>query len=279
MLEHDLRLAIARDELRLVYQPQKEVQSGTVTGFEALLPLEASDTRRDFTCNFYPDAEETGRDPGDRRLGVKDRPARGGSVDRTIDGRGQRFGVQLYNANFVQELHQILLETGLSPHRLEIEIPRRRWFAIFNRALTTLRLIKALGNPHCDGTTLAPATLHSQICARFRSTRSRSTARSSSSVNSNGQAATIVRAVLGLARGLGSPCWPKASRPTPSFNSCRTNFAMRCRAICSDARPPSVPSAISRMRTCYWDVSDDLSCVASKKRLRTEIGCYETRRF
>src|SRR6202163_1893124 len=37
MLEHDLRLAITRDELRLVYQPQQEIQSGKVTGFEALL--------------------------------------------------------------------------------------------------------------------------------------------------------------------------------------------------------------------------------------------------
>src|SRR5438034_890506 len=30
MLEHDLRHAIARDELRLVYQPQQEIQSGKV---------------------------------------------------------------------------------------------------------------------------------------------------------------------------------------------------------------------------------------------------------
>src|ERR1700686_4370461 len=37
MLEHDLRHAIARNELRLVYQPQKDVQSGAVSGFEALL--------------------------------------------------------------------------------------------------------------------------------------------------------------------------------------------------------------------------------------------------
>src|SRR5712671_6501746 len=37
MMEHDLRLAIARNELRLVYQPQQEIQSGKVVGFEALL--------------------------------------------------------------------------------------------------------------------------------------------------------------------------------------------------------------------------------------------------
>src|SRR6201999_1813355 len=37
LLEHDLRLAIARDELRLVYQPQADIQSKAITGFEALL--------------------------------------------------------------------------------------------------------------------------------------------------------------------------------------------------------------------------------------------------
>jgi len=35
LLEHDLRLAIARHELRLVYQPQKGAQSQVMTGFEA----------------------------------------------------------------------------------------------------------------------------------------------------------------------------------------------------------------------------------------------------
>jgi diguanylate cyclase (GGDEF)-like protein/PAS domain S-box-containing protein len=37
MLEHDLRMAIARNELRLVYQPQKDTQNEAMTGFEALL--------------------------------------------------------------------------------------------------------------------------------------------------------------------------------------------------------------------------------------------------
>jgi diguanylate cyclase len=37
LLEHDLRNAIARNELRLVYQPQKDIDNGTVIGFEALL--------------------------------------------------------------------------------------------------------------------------------------------------------------------------------------------------------------------------------------------------
>ena len=37
VMEHELRQAIARDEFRLVYQPQKEINSGRMVGFEALI--------------------------------------------------------------------------------------------------------------------------------------------------------------------------------------------------------------------------------------------------
>ena len=60
MLEHDLRHAIARDELRLVYQPQQEVQSGTVTGFEALLRWKHPTRGEISPAIFIPIAEETG---------------------------------------------------------------------------------------------------------------------------------------------------------------------------------------------------------------------------
>jgi diguanylate cyclase len=60
MLEHDLRLAISRDELRLVYQPQQEILSGTVTGFEALLRWKHPIRGDVSPAIFIPIAEETG---------------------------------------------------------------------------------------------------------------------------------------------------------------------------------------------------------------------------
>lgn len=36
-LEGDLRRAVARDQLRLVYQPQIDLRTGAITGTEALL--------------------------------------------------------------------------------------------------------------------------------------------------------------------------------------------------------------------------------------------------
>jgi diguanylate cyclase (GGDEF)-like protein/PAS domain S-box-containing protein len=204
MLEHDLRLAIARDELRLVYQPQKEVQSGTVTGFEALLRWKHPTRGEISPAIFIPIAEETGAilEIGDWVLKTACREAAVWTAPLTVAVNVS--AVQLYNANFVQELHQILLETGLSPRRLEIEITETALVRDFNRALTTLRLIKALGiRIAMDDFGTGYSSLSNLRAFPFDKIKIDGSF--IKSVNSNGQAATIVRAVLGLARGLGLP--------------------------------------------------------------------------
>jgi diguanylate cyclase (GGDEF)-like protein/PAS domain S-box-containing protein len=204
MLEHDLRLAIARNELRLVYQPQHEINGRTVTGFEALLRWKHS-TRGDISpAVFIPIAEEAGGilEIGDWVLRTACREAATWTQPLTVAVNVS--AVQLYNADFVQELHQILFETGLPPARLEIEITETALVRDFNRALTTLRLIKALGiRIAMDDFGTGYSSLSNLRAFPFDKIKiDGSFIRS---VNSNGQAATIVRAVLGLGRGLGLP--------------------------------------------------------------------------
>src|SRR5438477_9507065 len=58
--EHDLRHAISRRELRLVYQPLKDIKTDRVVGFEALLRWRHA-TRGDISPSlFIPIAEESG---------------------------------------------------------------------------------------------------------------------------------------------------------------------------------------------------------------------------
>ncbi len=59
-LEHDLRLALAADQLSLVYQPQVDIATGTVNGFEALLRWTHPTRGAVSPSVFIPIAEESG---------------------------------------------------------------------------------------------------------------------------------------------------------------------------------------------------------------------------
>jgi diguanylate cyclase (GGDEF)-like protein/PAS domain S-box-containing protein len=204
MLEHDLRLAIARDELRLVYQPQKDIRTQAITGFEALLRWKHPTRGEISPAVFIPVAEETGTilEIGDWVMKSACREA--ATWTRPLTVAVNVSAVQLYNADFVKELHQILLETGLPPRRLEIEITETALVRDFNRALTTLRLIKALGvRIAMDDFGTGYSSLSNLRAFPFDKIKIDGSF--IKSVNSNDQAATIVRAVLGLGRGLGLP--------------------------------------------------------------------------
>jgi diguanylate cyclase len=204
MLEHDLRLATAHGELWLAYQPQHDVRSGQVVGFEALLRWKHPTRGGISPAVFIPIAEETGAilPIGDWVLRTACREA--ASWPQLLKIAVNVSAVQLYNASFVGELHQILLETGLPARRLEIEITETALVRDFNRALATLRQIKALGvDIAMDDFGTGYSSLSNLRAFPFdRIKIDRSFIRS---VNSNQQAATIVRAVLGLGRGLGLP--------------------------------------------------------------------------
>ena len=222
MLEHDLRLAITRDELSLVYQPQKDIRSQAITGFEALLRWKHPERGNISPAVFIPVAEETGAilEIGDWVLKTACREA--ATWTRPLSVAVNVSAAQLYNPNFVKELHQILLETGLPPRRLEIEITETALVRDFNRALTALRQIKALGiGIAMDDFGTGYSSLSNLRAFPF--SKIKIDGSFIKSVNSNEQAATIVRAVLGLGRGLGLPVLAEGVETDAELNSCRTN--------------------------------------------------------
>jgi diguanylate cyclase (GGDEF)-like protein/PAS domain S-box-containing protein len=204
LIEHDLRLAIARNELRLAYQPQQDIRNNTISGFEALLRWKHPTRGEISPAVFIPIAEETGTilELGTWVLKTACRDA--ATWTRPLTVAVNVSAVQLYSPDFVQELHQILLETGLSPRRLEIEITETALVRDFNRALTSLRQIKALGIAIAMDDFGTGYSSLSNLRA-FPFNKIKIDGSFIRSVNSNEQAATIVRAVLGLGRGLGLP--------------------------------------------------------------------------
>jgi diguanylate cyclase (GGDEF)-like protein/PAS domain S-box-containing protein len=247
MLEHDLRLAIARDELRLVYQPQKEIRTQAITGFEALLRWKHPTRGEISPAVFIPVAEETGTilEIGDWVMKSACREAATWTQPLTVAVNVS--AVQLYNADFVKELHQILLETGLPPRRLEIEITETALVRDFNRALTTLRLIKALGiRIAMDDFGTGYSSLSNLRAFPFDKIKIDGSF--IKSVNCNDQAATIVRAVLGLGRGLGLPVLAEGVETDAELHFLRDE-------LCDEAQGYLLgrPAAISSFRNLTHD--------------------------
>ncbi len=203
-LDHDLRLAISRDELWLAYQPQLDIRHGKVVGFEALVRWRSPSRGEISPGVFIPVAEETGAilQIGDWVLKEACREAASWKMPLKVAVNVS--AVQLHNASFAQELHQILIETGLSAKRLEIEITETALVRDLNRTLATLRQVKALGvEIAMDDFGTGYSSLSNLRAFPFdRIKIDRSFIKQ---VNSNQQAATIVRAVLGLGKGLGLP--------------------------------------------------------------------------
>src|SRR5213076_3262573 len=112
--------------------------------------------------------------------------------------------VQIHNANFAHVVHEILFETALTSGRLELEITETALVRDLNRALATLRRIKILGvRIAMDDFGTGYSSLSNLRAFPFDKIKIDGSF--IKSVNSNDQAATIVRAVLGLGRGLGLP--------------------------------------------------------------------------
>jgi predicted signal transduction protein with EAL and GGDEF domain len=204
LIEHDLLHAVSRGELQLAYQPQKLLTSGEVVGFEALVRWQHATRGVISPATFIPIAEESGLilQIGEWVLRTACREAT--RWERPLVVAVNVSVVQLHSAQFAHLVHEILFQTGLSPSRLELEITETALVRDRNRALATLRQLKSLGvRIAMDDFGTGYSSLSNLRAFPFDKIKiDGSFIRS---VDSNEEAATIVRAVLGLGRGLGLP--------------------------------------------------------------------------
>ena len=204
MLEHDLRSAIAHREFELAYQPQARLDTREITGFEALLRWRHPQRGQVPPSVFIPIAEESGtiQQIGEWVLRQACEEASGWTNPLGIAVNVS--AMQLHNPQFTQLVHGILVQTGLSPGRLELEITETALVRDFNRALATLRQLKALGvRIAMDDFGTGYSSLSNLRAFPFDKIKiDRSFIKA---VDANEQAATIVRAVLGIGRGLKLP--------------------------------------------------------------------------
>ena len=145
LLEHDLRHAVARGEVTVFYQPQADVKTGDVTGFEALLrwhhPLRGSVS----PAVFIPIAEESGLILQLGEWVLRHTCLEAASWTAPLSIAVNVSAVQIHSPNFVRILHEALSDSGLDPARLEVEITETALVRDPARALSALLQIKALG--------------------------------------------------------------------------------------------------------------------------------------
>jgi diguanylate cyclase (GGDEF)-like protein len=142
---HDLRHAIAGNELDFDLQPQFAALTGELLGFEALLRWFCPSRGNISPAQFIPIAEETGLiieiDTWVLSSACK-LLAKHEWLPRLAINLSAR---AICQPSIVEQVRTVLLENGISPSRLELEITETALIHDLNRALHNLRQLKAFG--------------------------------------------------------------------------------------------------------------------------------------
>jgi diguanylate cyclase (GGDEF)-like protein/PAS domain S-box-containing protein len=203
ILQEDLRHAVVAGEMLLHYQPQFQAD-GSVIGFEALARWNSPKRGMVSPAVFIEVAEDSGliQALGEWVLREACREAAGWpqplKISVNVSPRQFRHG------DLASLVHTVLLETGLAPSRLELEITEGVLIGDFSRALSILNRLKALGvDIALDdfGTGYSSLSyLHAFPFDLIKIDRA-----FVSDVGTNRHSSAIVRAVIGLGRSLGVP--------------------------------------------------------------------------
>jgi len=202
-LQQDLRLAIARGELDLHYQPQAHI-GGEITGFEALVRWHHPRFGLVAPSTFIPLAEESGLivELGEWILQTACREAAGWPNPLRI--AINLSPVQFQRGDLVKLVHEVLLETGLSPARLELEITEGILIGDFSGAVSVLRRLKNLGvRIAMDDFGTGYSSL--SYLQAFPFDKIKIDQAFVANLAHSQQAVTIIRAVIALGRGLNLP--------------------------------------------------------------------------
>jgi diguanylate cyclase (GGDEF)-like protein/PAS domain S-box-containing protein len=202
-LQHDLQWAIARDELILHYQPQARID-GEIVGFEALARWQHRARGTVPPGTFIPLAEESGLIIPISEWILRAACREAASWPRPLQLAVNLSPVQFRHGDLAGLVHAILLETGLAPDRLELEVTEGVLIDDFSRAVSILRRLKSLGvRVAMDDFGTGYSSL--SYLQSFPFDKIKIDQAFISNVERNRQSAAIARAVIALARALGLP--------------------------------------------------------------------------
>jgi diguanylate cyclase (GGDEF)-like protein len=202
LLELELRSAIAMRQFHLLYQPQVDAGSGAVVGFEALIRWTHSTRGVISPVDFIPLAEETGLivPIGDWVLREACREAAGWRPEISLSVNLSP--VQFRNPGLIASVQGACAAAGLDPTRLELEITESVLLTDSAGTLETLRALKEFGvRIAMDDFGTGYSSL--SYLRAFPFDKIKIDRSFVADVTSGGEAAAIVRAIIGLGRSLG----------------------------------------------------------------------------
>lgn len=203
LMHQELAQAVRNGEITLNYQPQATV-GRIITGFEALVRWHHPVRGFVSPGAFIPLAEESGLivEMGEWILREACREA--ASWKEPLQIAVNLSPVQFLHGDLVALVHSILLDTGLSAGRLELEITEGVLIRDFDRGLALLRRLKALGvRIAMDDFGSGYSSL--SYLQSFPFDKIKIDREFVMNIGRNPQSAAIVRAVIGLGRGLDVP--------------------------------------------------------------------------
>src|SRR5579872_2576694 len=149
VLHQDLSNAVRNGEISLFYQPQSlsrpSVGNSEVIGFEALARWRHPTRGFVPPSDFIPLAEESGLIFELGQWILREACREAASWPLPLQVAVNLSPAQFMHGDVVSLVHSILLETGLAPGRLELEITEGVLIEDFDRGLAMLRRLKGLG--------------------------------------------------------------------------------------------------------------------------------------
>jgi diguanylate cyclase len=201
-LQRDLQAAISQQQLAIFYQPQANI-GGDVTGFEALLRWTHPSRGNIPPSVFIPIAEESSLMLEIGAWVLREACREAASWPRKLSVAVNLSPVQFKHGDLPGLVKSVLIETGLESKRLELEITEGVLIDDHERAISTLGHLKALGvRIAMDDFGTGYSSLSYLQSFQFDKIKI-----DQSFVRNIGlaQSSAIIRAVIGLGRGLDLP--------------------------------------------------------------------------
>ena len=192
------------NQLDIHYQVQTSVSTGEILGYEALLRWEHPQRGFIPPAEFIPLAEESGLILQMGEWVLRTACAKAASWEPKYKVAVNLSPVQFAHTDLPKLVLEVLVETGLSPDRLELELTESTIFADKERSLHMLRQIKGLGvSIALDDFGTGYSSLDTLRAFPFDKIKLDHSFMSE--IESSPQAKAIIRAVLALGKSLDIP--------------------------------------------------------------------------